>query len=74
MLGHDMSWAAFAIIEVMSQERFALKRIGFLAAAQSFTPATVRAARPLARPHGKATRCANNNPFAAARPAGASGG
>ena len=35
-----MGWASFAIIEVMSQERFALKRIGFLAAVQSFTPKT----------------------------------
>ena len=35
-LGHDMNWASFQIIEVMSQERFGLKRIGFLAAAQSF--------------------------------------
>jgi len=40
MLGHDMSWAAFHVIEVMSQERFGLKRIGFGAASQSFTPAT----------------------------------
>lgn len=40
MLGHDMSWAAFHVIEVMSQERFGLKRIGFMAASQSFTPAT----------------------------------
>jgi len=31
-----MNWASFQIIEVMSQERFGLKRIGFLAAAQSF--------------------------------------
>ena len=35
MLGYDMAWASFAIIEVMSQERFGLKRIGFLAASQS---------------------------------------
>lgn len=40
MLGYDMSWASFAIIEVMSQERFGLKRIGFLAASQSFTAKT----------------------------------
>lgn len=35
-----MNWAAFHIIEVMSQERFGLKRIGFLAASQSFNAAT----------------------------------
>ena len=35
-LGHDMNWASFPIIEVMTQERFGLKRIGFLAASQSF--------------------------------------
>jgi AP-3 complex subunit delta-1 len=40
MLGHDMSWAAFHVIEVMSQDRFSLKRTGFLAAAQSFTATT----------------------------------
>jgi hypothetical protein len=40
MLGHDMNWAAFHIIEVMSQERFGLKRIGFLAASQSFSATT----------------------------------
>jgi AP-3 complex subunit delta len=40
MLGHDMSWASFQVIEVMSQERFALKRIGFLAASQSFNSKT----------------------------------
>ena len=40
MLGHDMSWASFNVIEVMSQERFALKRVGFLAASQSFNAKT----------------------------------
>jgi AP-3 complex subunit delta len=40
MLGNDMSWSAFHVIEVMSQERFALKRVGYLAASQSFTPQT----------------------------------
>lgn len=40
MMGHDMNWAAFHIIEVMSQERFALKRVGFLAASLSFTATT----------------------------------
>ena len=40
MMGHDMAWASFPIIEIMTQERFGLKRIGFLAASQSFTPKT----------------------------------
>jgi AP-3 complex subunit delta-1 len=29
-----MSWASFSIVEVMSQSRFAHKRIGYLAANQ----------------------------------------
>jgi AP-3 complex subunit delta len=40
MLGHDASWSSFNVIEVMSQERFSLKRIGFLAASQFFTAKT----------------------------------
>lgn len=40
MIGYDMSWAAFNIIEVMSSTKFTLKRIGYLAAAQSFTQET----------------------------------
>ncbi|ETV91784.1 hypothetical protein H310_13840 [Aphanomyces invadans] len=40
MQGYDMSWAAFHTVEVMSYERFAHKRIGYLAASQSFTQAT----------------------------------
>ena len=34
MIGYDVSWAAFAIVEVMSQPKFAHKRIGYLAANQ----------------------------------------
>ena len=34
MLGYDVSWASFAIVETMSQPRFAHKRIGYLAACQ----------------------------------------
>lgn len=34
MLGYNVSWASFAIVEVMSQPRFAHKRIGYLAANQ----------------------------------------
>ncbi|CAK4580479.1 unnamed protein product [Aphanomyces euteiches] len=40
MQGYDMSWAAFHTVEVMSYERFAHKRIGYLAASQSFTQGT----------------------------------
>nr|CAB3222285.1 AP-3 complex subunit delta-1 [Phallusia mammillata] len=36
MLGYDISWAAFNIIEVMSSPKFTYKRIGYYAAAQSF--------------------------------------
>lgn len=36
MLGYDMSWAAFNVIEVMSSARFTQKRIGYLGASQSF--------------------------------------
>lgn len=34
MLGYNISWASFSIVEVMSQPRFEHKRIGFLAANQ----------------------------------------
>eukprot|EP00095_Tigriopus_kingsejongensis_P012727 snap_masked-scaffold43_size480169-processed-gene-2.9 protein:Tk12727 transcript:snap_masked-scaffold43_size480169-processed-gene-2.9-mRNA-1 annotation:"ap-3 complex subunit delta-1-like isoform x3" len=40
MLGYDISWAGFNVIEVMSSPKFTEKRIGYLAAAQSFSPAT----------------------------------
>lgn len=40
MLGYDMSWAAFNVIEVMSQQKFTGKRIGYLAACQSFHEGT----------------------------------
>ncbi|OZJ03164.1 hypothetical protein BZG36_04066 [Bifiguratus adelaidae] len=36
MLGYDMSWAAFHVVEVMSSPKFFVKRTGYLAAAQSF--------------------------------------
>ncbi|XP_078484816.1 AP-3 complex subunit delta-1 isoform X1 [Ciona intestinalis] len=36
MLGYDISWAAFNIIEVMSSPKFTFKRIGYLAASQCF--------------------------------------
>jgi AP-3 complex subunit delta-1 len=34
MIGFNVSWASFSIIEVMSQARFAHKRMGYLAANQ----------------------------------------
>lgn len=36
MLGYDISWAGFNVIEVMSSSKFTHKRIGYLAASQSF--------------------------------------
>lgn len=36
MLGYDISWAGFNIIEVMSSGKFTYKRIGYLSASQSF--------------------------------------
>eukprot|EP00298_Acanthocystis_sp_HF-20_P015458 c21149_g1_i1.p1 GENE.c21149_g1_i1~~c21149_g1_i1.p1 ORF type:complete len:979 (+),score=402.45 c21149_g1_i1:59-2995(+) len=39
-LGYDMSWASFHVIEVMSSPKFSHKRIGYLAASQSFDETT----------------------------------
>jgi len=36
VLGYDISWAGFNIIEVMSSTKFTEKRIGYLSACQSF--------------------------------------
>ncbi|XP_065844476.1 AP-3 complex subunit delta-1-like [Oscarella lobularis] len=36
MIGYDISWAAFNIVEVMSSQKFTHKRIGYLAATQCF--------------------------------------
>lgn len=36
MMGYNMDWAAFKVLEVMSSTRFSNKRIGYLAASQSF--------------------------------------
>uniref|UniRef100_A0A0N4ZAI7 AP-3 complex subunit delta n=1 Tax=Parastrongyloides trichosuri TaxID=131310 RepID=A0A0N4ZAI7_PARTI len=36
MLGYDISWAAFNIVEVMASRSFCIKRIGYLAATQCF--------------------------------------
>ncbi|KAF8665329.1 hypothetical protein AX16_000348 [Volvariella volvacea WC 439] len=40
MLGYDMSWASFHVVEVMSSPRTHLKSVGYLAAAQSFNQET----------------------------------
>lgn len=40
MIGYDISWAAFNIIEVMASTKFNEKRIGYLTAAQSFNDET----------------------------------
>uniref|UniRef100_A0A670K1S0 AP-3 complex subunit delta-1 n=1 Tax=Podarcis muralis TaxID=64176 RepID=A0A670K1S0_PODMU len=40
MLGYDISWAAFNIIEVMSASKYTFKRIGYLAASQCFHEGT----------------------------------
>ena len=36
MMGYDMGWASFHVVEVMSAPRIHLKTIGYLAAAESF--------------------------------------
>ena len=40
MFGHDMSWASFNVLEVMSCQKYLQKRVGYLAAVQSFRPDT----------------------------------
>lgn len=40
MFGYDMSWASFHVLEVMSSAKYLQKRVGYLAAAQSFRPDT----------------------------------
>jgi AP-3 complex subunit delta-1 len=40
MFGHDMGWASFNVLEVMSSQKYPHKRIGYLAAVQSFRPDT----------------------------------
>ncbi|KAG8807243.1 AP-3 complex subunit delta, partial [Serendipita sp. 399] len=40
MLGYDLTWANFNIIEVMSSQKYHLKTIGYLAASQSFSEHT----------------------------------
>ncbi|CAI6341463.1 unnamed protein product [Periconia digitata] len=36
MFGHDMSWASFNVLEVMSSQKYRHKRTGYLSAVQSF--------------------------------------
>ncbi|KAK6528852.1 AP-3 complex subunit delta [Orbilia ellipsospora] len=36
MFGYSMSWASFHVLEVMSSQKFVQKRVGYLAAVQSF--------------------------------------
>ena len=59
MLGYDIGWASFHIVEVMSSARNHLKSVGYLAAAQSFDQDTdvlmlttnlLKKVRPLIRP------------------------
>lgn len=40
MFGHDMSWASFHVLEVMSSPKYLQKRVGYLGAVQSFRPDT----------------------------------
>lgn len=40
MFGHDMSWASFHVLEVMSSSKYLQKRAGYLGAVQSFRPDT----------------------------------
>lgn len=40
MMGYDMSWAAFNIVELLSTNKYSLKRIAYAGAAQSFHDGT----------------------------------
>ncbi|GAO17011.1 hypothetical protein UVI_02022130 [Ustilaginoidea virens] len=40
MIGYDMSWASFHVLEVMSSPKYHQKRVGYLGAVQSFRPDT----------------------------------
>ncbi|KAI9772247.1 MAG: AP-3 complex subunit delta [Geoglossum simile] len=40
MFGHDMSWASFHVLEVMSSAKYVQKRVGYLGAVQSIRPDT----------------------------------
>ncbi|KAF8131643.1 adaptin N terminal region-domain-containing protein [Boletus edulis] len=40
MLGYDMAWASFHVVEIMSSPKIHIKSVGYLAAAQSFNQDT----------------------------------
>ena len=40
MMGYDMSWASFHIVEAMSSSKAHLKSVGYLGAVQSFNDET----------------------------------
>ncbi|KAI0059437.1 Adaptor protein complex AP-3 delta subunit, partial [Artomyces pyxidatus] len=40
MMGYDMTWASFHVVEVMSSPKYHLKTVGYLAATQSFSQDT----------------------------------
>lgn len=40
MVGYDMSWASFHVLEVMSSPKYHQKRVGYLGAVQTFRPDT----------------------------------
>lgn len=40
MFGYDMTWAAFNVLEVMASPKIMQKRVGYLAAVQTFRPDT----------------------------------
>ena len=40
MLGYDMTWASFHVVEVMSSSKIHLKSVGYLGAVQSFNEDT----------------------------------
>jgi len=40
MLGYNMNWASFHVVEVMSSPKFHIKCVGYLAASQSFSTDT----------------------------------
>lgn len=62
MFGHDMSWASFNVLEVMSSPKYLQKRVGYLGAVQSFRPDTevlMLATNLLKKVNKTASRCIN---------------
>ncbi|OAA52054.1 AP-3 complex subunit delta [Metarhizium rileyi] len=67
MLGYDMSWAAFHVLEVMSSPKYHQKRVGYLGAVQSFRPDTevlMLATNLLKKDIGSATQTVISLPIA----------